>query len=69
MNAEHEDKSHHELAIELLAKESNVSEVDVAQLYEGELTQLRIGAHIAHFLPIFAIRNVRGILHRHRTGK
>jgi hypothetical protein len=69
MNAEHKEKSHHELAVELLAKESNVSEVDVAQLYEGELTKLRLGAHIAHFLPIFAIRNVRGILHRHRTGK
>ena len=40
MNAEHKEKSHQELAVELLAKESNVSEVDVAQLYEGELTKL-----------------------------
>jgi Protein of unknown function (DUF3562) len=69
MNAEHKQKSHQESAVEFLAKESNVSEDDVVQLYEGELTKLGLGAHIVQFLPIFAIRNVRKILHRRRTGK
>jgi hypothetical protein len=69
MNDERKRKSHQESAVEFLAKESNVSEDDVVQLYQGELTKLRLGAHIVQFLPIFAIRNVRKILHRRRTGK
>ena len=69
MNTEHKQKSHQESAVEFLAKESNISEDDVIQLYEGELTKLGLGAHIVQFLPIIAIRNVRKILHRRRTGK
>ncbi len=69
MNAEHRQKSHQASAVEVLAKESNVSEHDVVQLYEGELTKLRLGAHIVQFLPVLAIRNVRKILRRRRTGK
>jgi hypothetical protein len=69
MNAEDKQNSHHESAVAFLARESNVSEHDVVELYEGELTKLGSGAHIVQFLPIFAIRNVRKILHRRRTGK
>jgi hypothetical protein len=50
------------LAFELIAKESQLAVADVAQLYAVELTRLKSGAHIARFLPIFALRNIRDSL-------
>ena len=69
MYAEYEENSPQDLAIESLAKEIDVPIDDVARLYERELARLGIGASIAHFVPIFAIRNVREMLHRRRTAR
>lgn len=69
MNDKHSEKSHQDLAVEFLAKESNVSIEDVARLYRSELARLAFGAHISLFLPIFAIRNVREVLRLRRTEK
>jgi hypothetical protein len=55
------------LAFDLIAKESQLAAADVAQLYAAELTRLTSDTHIAKFLPIFALRNVRESL-RQRSG-
>jgi hypothetical protein len=60
---EHEDQNR---VVEMLVRESNAPFAEVARLYELERAKLEIGAHIKHFLPIFAIRNVREILGRRR---
>ena len=62
MNADHDENACYDQAVVLLAKQSNVPVDHVARLYEGELTRLEVDAHIAHFVPIFAIRNVREML-------
>lgn len=69
MYAEHSKPSHQERAVEFLAQESHVSIDDVARLYENELAKLAVGAHTTSYLPIFAIRKVREMLHQHSTGK
>ena len=52
------------LACELIARESQLTVADVAQLYAAELSRLTSGARIARFLPIFALRNIRDSLRR-----
>ncbi|MEO5676837.1 MAG: DUF3562 domain-containing protein [Usitatibacter sp.] len=47
-----------------LARESRVPIEDVAKLYEHELAELAVGAHLTKFLHIFAIRNVQEILRK-----
>ena len=42
---------------------------EVAKLYEGERAQLEIGAGLAKFPHIFAIRNVEGILRQRGIEK
>jgi hypothetical protein len=59
---EHREQSDQDPAIEFLAKESKVSVDDVARLYENELTELKLGAHVTGFIRIFAIRKVRETL-------
>jgi hypothetical protein len=53
------ESSTHERAIEDLARQSHVSIEQVAQLYERELTALKVGARITGFLTILTIRKVR----------
>lgn len=60
-------KSHHQRAIEFLAREAQVPVDEVALLYEDARTKLEVGARIKGFLGIFAIRNVRTTLRR-RNG-
>ena len=55
--------------IESLARESEFPIDEVAHLYEEELTELRIGARITSFLPIFAIRNVREALRKRGAAR
>ena len=54
--------SHHQRAIEHLARESQMPVDEVAQLYEHARAELEVGARIRAFLGIFALRNVRKIL-------
>lgn len=48
--------------VECLAQEFHVPVDVVATLYEHECAELAIEARVTSYLPIFAIRNVRGIL-------
>lgn len=54
--------------VAFLAQESHLSIDDVATLYERERATLALGAHLAKFLHIFAIRNVQDILRERRLG-
>jgi hypothetical protein len=45
-----------------LAHEFHVPIHEVAALYERERAELALGAHVAKYLHIFAIRNVQRIL-------
>ena len=58
--------SHHQRAIEHLARESQMPVDEVAQLYEEARTKLEVGARIRGFLGIFAIRNVRKTLRQRK---
>ena len=51
--------------VDFLARESSVPVDEVARIYAAERADLAEGAHVANFVPIFAIRNVQEIL-RHR---
>ena len=66
MPADPRNDSHHQRALEFLARESQVPVDDVALLYEDARAKLEAGARIRSFLGIFAIRNVRETL-RQRT--
>lgn len=55
-------ESHHQRAIEFLARESQAPVSEVAQLYETARAELEVGARIKSFVGIFAIRNVRRAL-------
>ena len=66
MQTESREPGHPDQAVEFLAEDSQVPIEDVARLYEGEMTKLESGAHIRHFLPIFAIRKVRELLRQQR---
>ena len=59
-------RSHHQRALERLARESQVPVGEVAQLYDEAWAQLEVGARIRAFLGIFALRNVRRILRGRR---
>lgn len=48
----------HERAIEALARESHVPIDQVAQLYEHELSMLKVGARITGFLTILTTRAI-----------
>jgi hypothetical protein len=56
------NRSHHQRALERLARESQVPVGEVAQLYDDARAQLEVGARIRAFLGIFALRNVRKTL-------
>jgi hypothetical protein len=60
--------STHERAIEALARESHVPIDQVAQLYEHELTGLKVGARITDFLTILTTRKVREILRQRQSS-
>jgi len=51
-------------AIEFLAQESQESFDDIAPLYKREIAKLEADARIKGFLSIFAIKNVRKLLHK-----
>jgi Protein of unknown function (DUF3562) len=55
------DSATHERAIAALAQQAHVPIAHVAQLYEGELTVLTVGARITGFLPILTTHKVREI--------
>jgi hypothetical protein len=59
-------RPHHQLAIERLARESQLPTNAVAQLYEDARAKLAVGARITSFLGIFAIRNVRKVLRQRK---
>lgn len=56
------ESSTHERAIEALARQFHVPIEQVAQLYEGELAGLAVGARITGFLTIITTRKVREVL-------
>jgi hypothetical protein len=62
-------ESHHQRVIKSLAEESQVPVNEVARLYEDARAELEAGARIRSFIGIFALRNVRKILHQRGLGK
>ena len=56
------NKTHHERALERLAREAQVPAGEVARLYESAHAELEAGARIKAFLGILALRKVRKIL-------
>jgi hypothetical protein len=68
MHADHSQESHHQRAIEFLARESQAPVSEVARLYEDARADLEVGARIRSFVGIFALRNVRKAL-RQRAQK
>jgi hypothetical protein len=60
--------STHERAIEALARESHLPIDQVAQLYEHELTGLKVGARVTSFLTILTTRKVREILRQRQSS-
>ena len=68
MYAQLSKKSYQQRAIEFLAKESQMPIDEVARLYEDKRAELAVGARLAGFVPIFAIRKVREMLRQRSTG-
>jgi Protein of unknown function (DUF3562) len=68
MDADQINQSDQYLGIEYLARESHESIEEVAQLLKNEIAKLSIDAHIKTFIPIFALRNIRELLHQRRIG-
>jgi hypothetical protein len=68
MFAEYSKLFHQGPAIELIARESQVSIDGVARLYTNELAKLEVGARIRGFLHIFALRKVREMLRQRGSG-
>ena len=62
------NQSHHQRAIEFLARESQAPVSEVARLYEEARAELEVGARIRSFVGIFAIRNVRKALRQRSRG-
>jgi len=54
--------SHHQRALERLARESRLPVNEVVRLYDDARARLEVGARIRAFLGIFALRNVRKML-------
>ena len=69
MYADLRKESHHQRAIEFLARESQVPVDHVAMLYEKARAELEVGARITSYLGIFAFRNVRKMLRQRSSGK
>jgi uncharacterized protein DUF3562 len=69
MYTDYSKGSQQQRAIEFLARESQVPINEVARLYEDERAGLEVDARITGFLPIFAIRKVRELLHRRSVAK
>jgi len=63
------NETHHQRAIEFLARESQAPVSEVAQLYEEARAKLEVGARIRSFVGIFALRNVRKALRQRRPAK
>jgi hypothetical protein len=63
------NESHHQRAIEFLARESQAPVSEVAQLYEDARAKLEVGARIRSFVGIFALRNVRKALRQRAQEK
>ena len=59
-----EEALRHSTTIEGLAKSQGVRSDDVRPLYESVLADMKRDALIMDFLPIFAVRKVKEILHR-----
>jgi len=64
-----ENKPDQRRIVARLAREFHKPVDEVAKLYEGERAQLEIGARLAKFPHIFAIRNVEGILRQRGIEK
>ena len=62
------ESSTHERAIEALARASHLPIDQVAQLYEHELTVLKVGARVTSFLTILTTRKVREILRQRQSS-
>jgi|NGEPerStandDraft_6_1074524.scaffolds.fasta_scaffold03677_2 hypothetical protein len=60
----HDKQPDQKRIVAFLAEESHMPIDDVATLYEHERAELALGAHIAKFLHVFAIRNVQEILRK-----
>ena len=69
MHPDRTGESHHQRALELLARESQLPVNEVARLYEKARAELEAGARIRSFLDIFALRNVRRMLRQRSRGK
>ena len=67
MYGQHSQQTHQEIAVEFLARESQVPIDEVTRLYTIELSRLGVGAHILGFLPILAIRTVRAMLDQRKA--
>jgi hypothetical protein len=61
-------ETHHQRAIEFLARESQAPVSEVAQLYETARAELEVGARIRSFVGIFALRKVRKALRARGFG-
>ena len=68
MDADQVIQSDQYLGIEFLARESHKSIEEVAELFKNEIAKLTIDAHIKTFIPIFALRNIRELLHQRSIG-
>jgi Protein of unknown function (DUF3562) len=69
MSPDSSKESHHQRAIEFLARESQAPVSEVAQLYETARAKLEVGARIKSFVGIFALRNVRKALRQRSPAK
>jgi Protein of unknown function (DUF3562) len=68
MPADRSNDSHHQRALERLAREAQVPASVVARLYEHVRAELEMGARIKGFLGILALRKVRKILRQRETS-
>jgi hypothetical protein len=62
MSTKRNTEAQREFTVAFLARESQVSIDEVAQLYEKERERLAVGARNTGFLAIIALRNVRETL-------
>jgi hypothetical protein len=53
--------------VEALAREFELPLDEVRRLYERTRAELDSGAHVHHYVPIFAVRKMRELLRRRRA--
>ena len=58
-----------DLPVEALAREFELPLDEVRQLYEHTRAELTKGAHVHHYVPIFAVRKLRELLRRRCGGR